>query len=352
MVKEMIMKEITYTHDFYGLMKGKENTCRRAVKYIVDLLSPTSVVDIGCGTGEWLALFKEFGVSEVHGYDGGYVDKNMLSILESEFTSHNLEKKISVNRRYDLAMSLEVAEHLNEKYADSFICNLTEFSDVVLFSAAIPGQGGDGHINEHWQSYWQTKFDANGFTCCDCIRSYLWNIEELDYYYKQNMFVYVKKDKQKLINRLCSIKQYSMLDVVHPVVYLKYKANLELMTLLMNDVSGGYIQKYFSKWEIKTLAIYGTGRIGQYFYSICKNLEVGIPFCIDERADYTIDNLLTRSYESIVDGEVDCIVLASGYHYHEMKKNVEHLKKIKIVSLWELLKTSQRQEVKLQINGI
>lgn len=189
------MEEI-YTDSFYDIMRDKENSCRQAARYVFDLIRPASVVDMGCGNGAWLALFKECGVSEIRGYDGDYVRKDMLVISEDEFTPFDLTKKLPVERRYDMAMSLEVAEHLEERLADQFIANITELSDVVLFSASIPGQGGDGHINEQWPSYWRTKFENNGFTCCDCIRDHCWNMEDLDYYYRQNIVLYVKNDRK------------------------------------------------------------------------------------------------------------------------------------------------------------
>lgn len=343
--------ERVYTESFYSDMHRKKNTCRRAVEYVYDLLHPKSVVDIGCGTGEWLALFKECGVLEIRGYDGDYVKKDWLAITEDEFTVCDLSQEIVHDRNYDLAMSLEVAEHLDECHADRFVRDLSNFSDVILFSAAIPGQGGDGHVNEQWSSYWQTKFEANGFTCCDCIRDFFWDVEELDYYYKQNTVLFVQNSNKKLIEKLQSLEKRNMRDIVHPVAYLKYKLNLEIMSLLLNDAGGIYIRACLEKLGIHSLAIYGTGRLGKYFYDICKRSKVKIPFCIDERTDYTIDTVPTRFYKEVTDQDVDCIVLASGYHYQEMKRNLIHFQKTMIISLEELLKMSQSGE-NVRINGI
>ena len=140
---QSIFMEDIYTDSFYASMKDKENGCRRAAEYVFGLIRPASVVDIGCGTGAWLGLFKACG-AQVHGYDGDYVNRDMLVIEQEEFTPYDLSEKIPVDRRYDMAMSLEVAEHLDAGCADRFVADLTQFSDVVLFSAAIPGQGGDG----------------------------------------------------------------------------------------------------------------------------------------------------------------------------------------------------------------
>lgn len=239
-------KEI-YTDSFYRFMKHKENSCKKAAEAIYQLLCPTSVVDIGCGTGEWLAHFKKCGASVVRGYDGSYVAKEMLAIAQEEFLPCNLSENIQVDRKYDLAVSLEVAEHLDACCADQLVANITGFSDVVLFSAAIPGQGGDGHVNEQWQSYWQAKFEGHGYVCLDCVRNLFWKIEELDPYYKQNAMLYVKKHQEALISKLQSMEKKIVSDLVHPVTYLKYKENLELMAWMLNDIGGGIWKGFLKK---------------------------------------------------------------------------------------------------------
>ena len=335
--------EDIYTDSFYASMKDKENGCRRAAEYVFGLIRPASVVDIGCGTGAWLGLFKACG-AQVHGYDGDYVNREMLVIEQEEFTPYDLSETIPVDRRYDMAMSLEVAEHLDAGCVDRFVADLTQISDVVLFSAAIPGQGGDGHVNEQWPDYWQEKFEANGFVCCDCLRDVFWNMDELNYYYKQNIVLYVNKEKEALIQKLRSMEKRPMMNIVHPITYLKYKSNLELMDFMLNNPGGGYIEKYLKRQGIHSLSIYGTGRIGKCFYDICQKTEINIPFCIDARTDYTIGSIPTRTCQDIRDGEVDGIVVASGYHSEEMIKNIGHLQQTKVFSLMELLRMSQEQD--------
>lgn len=110
------------------------------------------------------------------------------------------------------------------------------------------------------------------------------------------------------------------------------------------------MEKYFERHKIQNLSIYGTGRIGQYFYNICKKIKINIPFCIDARIDYRIEDIPTRTYHDVKDGEVDCIVVASGYHYREMEENVAHLQKTKVVSLWEVLNVCH--DSKFKINGM
>ena len=104
----------------------------------------------------------------------------------------NLDEKQMINEVYDIAMSLEVAEHIFEKQSVNFMDTLTGLANVILFSAAIPHQGGQGHVNEQWQSYWVRRFKDYGYECVDIIRDKIWDNDEIWFYYKQNMLMFVK----------------------------------------------------------------------------------------------------------------------------------------------------------------
>jgi SAM-dependent methyltransferase len=162
------------------------------VPYILELF-PTihSVVDFGCGTGTWLKAFKNKGIDEVLGLDGTWNDPNLLfqHINENEFQCVDLEKPIGLNKIYDLVVSLEVAEHLRESSADTFVQSLVDAGKIILFSAATPGQRGFKHINEQWPSYWVDKFRQHGYKTYDIVREKIWNYPEVETWYKQNMFL-------------------------------------------------------------------------------------------------------------------------------------------------------------------
>ncbi len=130
---------------------------RIIVPEIIKLLDPKSVVDIGCGLGTFLNVFKQFGVNDVLGIDGAWVNKDLLFeyINPEEFLEYNLEEEIRLDRKYDLVVSLEVAEHLKKDSADIFVQNLVNSGNLILFSAAIPNQGGQNHLNEQWLTYWE-----------------------------------------------------------------------------------------------------------------------------------------------------------------------------------------------------
>jgi len=162
-------------------------------KYFIPKYNPSSIVDFGCGTGTWLAAAKQINRDiEVVGVDGDYVDRNMLMINKKEFLPRDLTRELDLERKFDLAMSLEVAEHLDEKYADVFVDTLCRHSDIILFSAAHLGQGGDGHINEQPIEYWINKFEKRDYVWND-IREIFKNNYDIEPWYKDNISLFIKR---------------------------------------------------------------------------------------------------------------------------------------------------------------
>jgi len=162
------------------------------VPYLISQYSPKSVLDVGTGLGTWLNIFKANGVAEVKGLDGPWVDHGMLEIESSEFLTVDLNGRFFPNKKYDLALCLEVAEHLEEKYAETFIAELAKCSDLIVFSAAIPGQQGQNHINEQPPAYWHGLFRQHGFSLYEDFRDLFWDNTEIEWWYRQNILVYNK----------------------------------------------------------------------------------------------------------------------------------------------------------------
>lgn len=140
-----------------------------------------------------------------------------MEIDRDEFVVHDLKTVFSPSERYSIASCLEVAEHLEEEYADTIIDSLVSASDIVVFSAAIPFQRGVHHVNCQWQSYWVNKFNERGYQELDCIRKKVWNEKKVQHFYAQNMFMFVKKDEK--YHSLLELGKYNisdMYDLVHP----------------------------------------------------------------------------------------------------------------------------------------
>lgn len=105
--------------------------------------------------------------------------KKKLEIPEERFLSFELNNPFRIDRQFDLVISLEVAEHLPKECAATFVDSLTRLGPVILFSAAIPFQGGTDHINEQWLDYWAKYFQEKGYVAIDCIRKRIWQNDKV-----------------------------------------------------------------------------------------------------------------------------------------------------------------------------
>lgn len=188
-------EHIVYTADYYRETEPlARSSARVVVPWLVDILHPKSVVDVGCGTGVWLSEFVRLGISDVIGVDGEWVDISQLTIASERFIPADLGRPLDLGRQFDLALSLEVAEHLPPEAADQFVDSIVTLAPVVVFSAAAPGQGGEQHLNERWPSYWSEVFGRRGYTVVDCLRDRLWTDVRVARWYAQNMLLFASSD--------------------------------------------------------------------------------------------------------------------------------------------------------------
>jgi len=155
-------------------------------------------LDIGCGDGTWLVEYRRAGVEDVFGVDAGEVQE-CLRVPAAQFASRDLAAPLDLGRRFDLVQSLEVAEHLPPQAAGTLIDSLTRHADAVLFSAAVPGQGGTGHLNEQWPEYWAGLFRRAGFLPCDCVRPKVWGNPQVAWWYAQNALLFVRARGKQLL---------------------------------------------------------------------------------------------------------------------------------------------------------
>ncbi len=213
-----------YPKNFYDdLEDTAAPSARRIVPMVRALMKVASVVDVGCGTGAWLNVFARDGVDEVLGLDGDWVRQEQLLIEPGNFQRCDLTKALPVDRRYDLAISLEVAEHLSEEFASDFVSELTRLAPVVLFSAAIPGQGGLHHVNERPPAYWAGLFAKRGFKVIDTIRWQVWGDPSVTWWYKQNILLFASEPALEANPKLRAARQAMPPDapihIVHPERY-------------------------------------------------------------------------------------------------------------------------------------
>ncbi len=194
-----------YTESFYDARdEGSRASAETILPIVFDLIHVESAIDVGCATGTWVEVLARH-TDDVVGIDGEWVP---METRGSWFQPRNLEQPLLMDRRFDLAISMEVAEHLSPERADGFVMDLVKLADAILFSAAIPGQGGEHHRNEQWQSYWAERFRSHGFYPHDLIRPKVWESTVVDAWYAQNTLLYLRSPTVP-----------GPLDLVHPRVY-------------------------------------------------------------------------------------------------------------------------------------
>jgi SAM-dependent methyltransferase len=203
-----VLNETPYDSDFFDeQVVDALRSARLIVPLIMELLKPRSVVDVGCGLGAWLRTFSENGVTKVKGYDGEYVDRSKLLIDLEHFVATDLKSKQKIEESYDIALCVEVAEHLPESNASELVNLLTSAAPVVIFSAAVPGQHGTNHINEQWPSFWRSIFEGRGFQMLDPIRPRIRENKEIAWWYRQNLFVFASKQAVEECPRLRNLRK-------------------------------------------------------------------------------------------------------------------------------------------------
>jgi SAM-dependent methyltransferase len=230
-----------YGSDFFDSIAATAiGSARAIVPRLIELVQPRSVVDVGCGTGHWLLAFTERGVQDVLGIDGAHVPPASRQLPPPQFHEHDLNLPLHLERRFDLVLSLEVAEHLNAAAASTFVDSLVRLGPVVAFSAAAPLQGGTHHVNEQWPSYWAKLFSSHGYAAIDCLRAAIWNHPEVAWYYAQNLLLFASAQALAASNRLRQEQAQTvgpLLPLIHPTIYLQRSAEAKLMADAAEDLS-------------------------------------------------------------------------------------------------------------------
>jgi len=226
----------SYSRNFYRQrQEGSLTSAQNIVPLVLEYLQPKSVIDVGCGLGTWLAVFQSYGIVDILGLDGNHIDTKMLEIPKKYFSCADFRKPLPLGRTFDLVLSLEVAEHLPEEKADLFINSLTNLGRIILFSAAIPYQGGTNHLNLQWPDYWAQLFLKRRYLAVDCFRKRIWNNKDIEYWYAQDLLLFVQADTLDEHPKLKKEYEYASwcpLSIVHPEQYLSVaRASAEEMSL-------------------------------------------------------------------------------------------------------------------------
>ena len=213
-----------YTSTFYHQQRcGSYSSAEVVIPRLLSLAQVHSAIDVGCGLATWLSVLRAHGISDIVGVDGDYVDRSAIQVPTDNYLALDIRQPLKLGRRFDLALSLEVAEHLPANCADGFVESLTRLAPVILFSAAIPFQGGTSHINEQWPEYWASIFEKHAYVPLDCIRRYIWNDARVEWWYAQNILVYANEEglyKNPGLARHRQEKAAQQLSLVHPRKYL------------------------------------------------------------------------------------------------------------------------------------
>lgn len=182
------------------------SSARIVLPRVLDEVRATSVIDVGCGVGAWGHVAQQQGCT-VKGVDGNVPGDQLLI---DDFERVDLAGGYDCDG-FDLAICLEVGEHLPESSSAALIAGLCK-ARYVLFSGAHPGQGGVDHVNEQWGTWWARLFSANGYTGSSHLKWRHWPDNKVQDFYRENLLLF-RSSRDTTLRRYPWSK---IVDVIHP----------------------------------------------------------------------------------------------------------------------------------------
>ncbi|MBY0479273.1 MAG: methyltransferase domain-containing protein [Chitinophagaceae bacterium] len=250
------MKESKYyTKSFFkNHLDDPYISAKEFVPLIYNTFKPVSVVDFGCGVGNWLKVWQEeTPVKKLLGIEGPYIKKEFFKVPSEIILLKDLKEEIDLGEKFDIVISLEVAEHLPDADADRFVSNLVKAGDVIVFSAAITGQLGTYHINEQYPEYWAMRFKKYNYVPVDYFRPAIWNNEKIEYWYRQNTLLFIKESE---LSKYPTLLPYyhttnpNCLLRIHPI---QYELKLDLIQRTSTFLGFIHWKLYLLKLSFKNM---------------------------------------------------------------------------------------------------
>lgn len=232
-------KKMKYNDSFYEMRDGKTSYAAETIlRILISKYKFNSVIDVGCGVGTWLQAAQNLGVKDCRGIEGPWLKRSDVVAKNLAISMQNLLEPIVCNDRFDLALSLEVAEHLPLNRAEAFVSELCNLAPIILFGAAMPGQTrGINHINLQWQDWWRKKFADNGYEAVDALRPIIWRDTKIPIWYRQNALLYARPETFFSLGYTQNDFNF-VADIVHPELYLKHKKNDNLFVKFSRFLRG------------------------------------------------------------------------------------------------------------------
>jgi SAM-dependent methyltransferase len=207
--------KVSHLEEHYSLLSRNIYAAETILPFLCEWLTLRSVLDVGCGIGVWMKIFARDAGAEVLGIDIEELPQSQLLVEKSLILNLDIAAPFDLGRHFDLVLCLETAEHIETEHSSALIESLGRHGNVILFSAALPGQIGLHHINEQLPEFWIERFTRIGFNLHDILRPRIWTDQRIPTWYRQNMLLF-SRDGSPQDKRLRSIPAPRLVSIAHP----------------------------------------------------------------------------------------------------------------------------------------